>query len=541
MGVRRRVGAVLLASTLAAVAACSSSSSPGATASSGPQGKGTTVTTAGKPKRGGTLRVGILRPHTLDPVDASPTAQGEMLAVDLLFDSLTEMGPGAATASPSVAAQWTATPDLRAWRFTLAHRTFANGRAIVAADVKYSLERVAKKGRASLAAARLDTITGWAAFTGGTAPELAGIKAVDPAIVEIDLDAPLSTLPELLSSPLYGIVPKEAVEAANPPFAAAPVGSGPFRFASAAGDVVHLARAGGSEAFLDGIDLSLYDTLDAGYAAFTDGKLDWSLVPTAQTQAAAGRYGRSGYAPFGAELFFAFNVVNPAFADSRFRQAMLQAVDRDALVKAVYPDRGEVLTGVVPDGVPGHAADPCGPPCAYDVAAAKALLAQVFPPPATPPAVQIDYYQGTDTEAAASAIATDLQAVGIPAAKRPHTFDEYQTFATSGQEQLFLFGWAGVYQAPDAYLDPLFAGGSADNVTGLNDPAINQLLATARSTLDPTARAAANRQAEAAITTAAAVIPVVQFLTTSVVAKRVRDLVLQVDGTFAGEKVWLAG
>ena len=216
----------------------------------GPKGQGASSASSGlsaQPKPGGTLRVGIQRPRSFDPAAASPGSQSELLVADLLFDGLTDLATSKAS------------DDQRTWTFTLRDGvTFANGRAITAADAKYSLERVAKRGEGALAAVRLEPIVGFAELASGAAPELSGLKALDARTLEIDLAAPLAVLPDLLSSPIYGIVPKEAVEAASPAFASAPVGSGPFSFAGVEGDRVHLTRAPGVHALLDGIDLDLF-------------------------------------------------------------------------------------------------------------------------------------------------------------------------------------------------------------------------------------------------------------------------------------------
>ena len=518
----------------------------------GPTLEGATITTGGtatgggdggeQPQRGGTLRVGIGRPATLDPSAASPTDQSGMVAIDLLFDSLTWMAPGAESASPAVAESWTASPDLRVWTFVLRRGvTFGNGREIVASDVKYSLERVARLGDVSLVASRLDVITGWLDFVSGANPDFTGIRVVDERTLEITLNLPLAVLPEQLSNPQYGIVPREAVEAAAPLFVESPVGSGPFHITGREGDVVHLARTGPDRALLDGVDLYVYDSLDAAYDAFAAGSLDWTPVPAERTDDAAAAYGITGFKPYWAELYFAFNLVNPKFADIRFRQAMLKAVDRQALATAVYLGRGTVLGGVVPAGVPGHLVDPCGPPCAHDVEAARTLVATMSTEGLPIPEVQLDYYEGTLEDAVAGILEANLEAVGIPAAKRPHTAEEYDAFVTSGQQELFLFGWVGAYPLADAYLVPQFVTGSGDNITGFTDPTVDALLTTARSTADPAARATAYADAERAILGLAPVIPLIQFQTHSVSAKRVRDLEVGLNGTFAGDLVWLTG
>lgn len=531
----RRLAIALVVVTL--LAACSDSKKPNAANSSG--------ASTGAPVVGGTLRIGIERPKSLDPALISPGSQSELLVADLLFDGLTSMRPEATTAVPAIASTWTSTADQKSWQFTLRpNARFSNGRAVTATDVKYSLERVAKLGDASLAAVRLDQITGFAAFSTGAAAELTGLRVVDDHTLAIDLDGPLAVLPEVLSAPEFGIVPKEAVEAPAPVFASAPVSSGPFSFAGAQGDVVKLVRATQGAAYLDAIELHEFDgpNVGAAYDAFVAGQLDWTVVPNDRAEDAAQRFGSDDFRPFDAQLFYAFNLLDPTFADVRYRQAIVKAIDRTAIVKAVYPGIADVLNGVVPAGVAGHVDDPCGEPCTYDPTAARALLAQAFPDGNIPP-FNIDYFTGAGEEAVAGTIVTDLAAVGITVTKRPKDPGgdpgQYDLFAVSGQQQLFRLGVIGMYSSPDAYLGPLFVSGSHDNATGFSAAAIDQLLGTARSTADPAARLHLYQQAEQQVMALVPIVPIAQFRSKAVVSKRVHDLVVTVNGTFAGDKVWI--
>ncbi|HEY2815033.1 MAG TPA: ABC transporter substrate-binding protein [Acidimicrobiales bacterium] len=529
--VHRRAALCVVAALVLTLAACTDSKKPAGAGSSSSRG----------PTVGGTLRIGIDRPASLDPATASPASQGELLMADLLFDGLTRIGDGDVTASPSIAESWTASPDQRTWTFKLrADAHFSNGRAITAADAKYSLERVAKQGQASVAALRLELISGLAPYLSGAAADIAGLKAIDDHTLEIDLDGPLSVLPELLAAPEFGVVPKEAVEAAAPAFGTAPVGSGPFAFTGQQGDVVSLVRATNGSAYLDAIEVHEYDKANLGqsFEDFAAAKLDWSLVSNDRAEEAAQRFGPSQFRPFDAELFYAFNLLDPTFADVRFRQAIVKSVDRDALVKAVYPALADPLGGIVPAGVAGHVEDPCGTPCAFDPAGAKALLAQAFPD-GNIPTVNLDYFTGTGEDAVAGAIESGLAAVGVPTNKRPLPPDQYDQFAVSGQQGLFRLGAIGVYPSPDAYLAPLFTSGSRDNATGFSNPAVDQLLAAARANPDPATRVQQYQQAEAAIMQQVPILPIAQFLTKSVASPRVHDLTITVNGTFAGDKVWL--
>lgn len=532
---RGRYRLVAGALTLALLAACTDSEKPAASSNSSGGVR------AGEPVVGGTLRLGIETPKTLDPALVSPGNQTELLVADLLFDGLTDMGDEAAVATPAIAATWTPSGDLKSWQFTLRpDAKFSNGRAITATDVKYSLERIAKLGDTSLAALRMDQFAGFSAFASGAAGELAGVRVVDDRNVIIDLDFPFAVLPELLSAPEFGIVPNEAVEATTPVFAKEPVSSGPFSYAGATGSVVKLVRATQGSAYLDAIELHQYEgqNLSASYDDFIAGKLDWTMVPNDRAEDAAQRFGPDDFRPFDAEMFYAFNLLDPVFADVRFRQAILKAVDRNAIVKAVYPGVADPLASIIPAGVVGHVGDPCGPPCAYDPAAARALLAEAFPD-GNIPAINLDFFVGTGEEAVAGSIVSSLAEVGITVTPRPKSPDEYDLFAVSGQQQLFRLGAIGLYATPDAYLVPLYFTGSRDNATGFSAPIVDQLLAQARATADPAARLELYRQAEKAIMGLAPILPIAQFRTKAVVSPQVHDLVVTVDGTFAGDKVWL--
>ncbi|MGH9187150.1 MAG: peptide ABC transporter substrate-binding protein, partial [Acidimicrobiales bacterium] len=546
VGAARSLAVVLaLGMTAAPAGACTGGDGDGIPRSGQPGD----ASSDGEPQRGGTLRVGIERPDTYDPSLVSPASQSELLAADLLFDGLTAMVAGAVEASPSLASAWAPSPDLITWRFDLSpDRVFANGRAVTAADVKYSLERVAQRGNASLAAVRLEIVAGYAELSSGASSELTGVRVVGDHTVEIQTTMPFAELPELLSSPAYGVVPREAIEAPDASFATRPVGSGPFSWAgpgeggegeeAGAAEVVRLVRAADDSALLEGVDLFVYDDLAASYDAFVDGRVDFSLVPGGRVAHASERFGTDAFTPFQAELFYGFNLANPKFADVRFRQAIVQAVDRAGLVRAVYPGVAEPLVGVVPAGVPGHADDPCGVPCSFDPAGASALVGALYPAGAVPE-VQIDYYEGATEEAAAGFIESSLEAVGIPAARRPKPFDAYQQFAVSGQQELFRLGWLGVYASPGAFVTPLFTSGGPDNVTGFADAGVDALLAAARSAVSAEDRLTRYAEAERAVMATVPILPLAQFRTRAVVAERVRDLAISVGGTFAAELVWL--
>jgi oligopeptide transport system substrate-binding protein len=499
---------------------------------------GSSKATQAKPRPGGVLRVGVTRVGSLDPAQARTVEQ--LLVADQLFDSLTAPNPNTLEPQPALADRWQASADQKQWDFFLrAGAKFANGRGITAADVKYTLERIAKPATASPAADLLTTVTGYAPFVAGSAADLAGITTPAQRQIHISLDSPLAVLPSLLSSPVFGVVPREAVEAASPRFADGPVGSGPFRYTSTVGDVINLVPVPGRTSLVSGVQIDQYDDVAASYRDFQAGRLDWSRVPPDEVARAAARYGDAAFRPYMAELFYGFNLKSPKLADPRFRAAIIHAIDRQAIVKAVYSSTVLPMNGLIVKGVAGHVDDACGPPCSHDPTQAKALVSTVFGA-SPPPELFIDYDVDETQTAVAKAIQAGLADAGIKATLRPKPLKDYQAFAVSGQQELFRLGWIGAFPSPDAFLQPLFATGSSSNLTGLSTAAVDQALAAARAEPDGAKRLADYQAAERQVMALLPVVPIAQFELHSVVGSGVHGLAPTAMGTFDASVVWLS-
>lgn len=527
---RHLLSAVIVLALVAGMAACTGEDAR------------TPATTEGGFRQGGTLRLGVSGLSTLDPARVVPTEQAEMIAADLLYDSLTT---DANPAEPDLAESLEPSEEHRTWRIVLRERTFSDGSPITAADVKFTLERLARQGSTSLAGNRLDIVAGYQAFAvDQTATELAGVRVVDGRTLEISLDVPYSQLPELLGSPLYGIVPRAAAQAAGDRFGEQPVGSGPYRFAGRDGSVVRLERtpgAAGDTVGPDVVELVGFDTIAGSYAAFEAGQVDWSLVPSDREtlERAAATYGDDAFVPFGAELWFGINQNDPAYADVRFRRAIVAAIDRERIARTVFPGRTP-LRGLVAAGVPGVGDDACSAVCPYDPAGARALLAEVFGGGPVTTTVVLDTYDDPQQVAVINAITADLQAVGIPVEHRVKTFDEYRSFVVSGEPDVFSFGWVGINPTQEAYLGPPFLSGSRDNVVGVRSESVDATITRARATADAATREQLYREVEQRLLGDGVVIPITQLMTNQVISSRVQGFVGRLDGTFDVTAVWLA-
>jgi ABC-type transport system substrate-binding protein len=512
---RRLVRALLVVAVL--VAACSSDD-------------GTDGGRAGRPIDGGTVRLGLPGPIQADPALASVASPSDLMVLDLLHDGLTRTATDGEVVG-ELATRWAQDGTFRTWTFFLdPEATFSSGRAITAADVVASLEHVAAGGDASIAALQLEVVTGFRAFLDGTAPHIAGLRATDLLTVEVALDSPLASLPVLLASPSYGVIDRASTAAAPEPAVLADLDlSGSWQVSAARPEALTVSRRGGTPGRLDAVELRQYEDSAHAYAAFRDGEVDWAPVPGDEFGAAVAAYGGDAFAPFHAELLLGLRVTGAALSRPELRQAIAAAVDREAIVRAVYPDLAVPLLGVVPAGIPGHRTRPCGV-CRYDPPRARALLAAAFPDGQVP-AVAIDVERSPAQEALAAIVAESLAEVGIPTNVRSRPLEDHERFVVTGAQELFTFGWIGGYRSPDAYLAPLFGSGSPENLTGLQDAEVDALLRQAEATMAEAGPSGPWATVEERLLQAVVVIPIAQFRTQVVVAPRVTGLSHAVDAT----------
>jgi len=512
----RPVLVAVLATSIAGLAACSGSGSD-----------------AEAPRRGGTLRVATVGLATLDPAQADdPT---EAAVAEMLFTPLVDLDRRSREPRPGLAARWHVNDDQTIFTFTLRRGIeFSDGSPITASDVKATFDRVAAKGTASPIAPLLERIDGYAAaHDADGVSELSGVVAKGARTVEVTLTEPFAALPSVFSYPGLGIVDPEQVAT----IAEAPVGSGPFRYTGRSGTTLELERSGrgAGSARLARIDLVGYASLEEARTAFADDDVD--VLRLGRDDAApTGGTTELHAAPYLAIGFYAIDVSNPKFADARFRQAIVQAVNANELVESAYPG-GIVASGLLPDGIPGGGVDQCRELCDFDVKASKRLLAETFPDGVIP-AVNVDYDDSPTQKALADQLVAQLAAVGIPATPRPHPEADYADFLANGDPEVFRFGVVGDYPSEDPILSPWFISGAPENVAHVASTDVDTAVQEARKSVNPTRRQRAYAEAAAGVLATFAVAPVVQFETRLVAPGSVRDLVIDPFGGFDAHTVW---
>ncbi|MFN3636316.1 MAG: ABC transporter substrate-binding protein, partial [Rhizobium rhizophilum] len=123
---------------------------------------------------------------TLDPAIGYDWVNWSM--IKSLYSRLMDYEPGTANLVPSLAESFDVSADGLTYTFKLRPGVkFSNGRAVVASDVKYSIERAVNPKTQGPGAGFFGAINGFDAVSGGTSETLSGIETPDDMTVVFKL------------------------------------------------------------------------------------------------------------------------------------------------------------------------------------------------------------------------------------------------------------------------------------------------------------------------------------------------------------------
>ncbi|MGW0121544.1 ABC transporter substrate-binding protein [Streptomyces sp. NPDC003327] len=461
-------GAIGTAALLAACGADSDTSSPD-TARNG----------TGKPRPGGTLRVGALgraNAITRDP-HGSQANESDYLILSLVYDTLTVPGAKPNTL-PRLASAWTSSDDLRTWRFTLAKgATFHDGTPVTAEDVVFSLRRL--RGTPS-GASRLPGI------------KAENIKAEGPGTVVLVSDYANAELPLLLRLTTFvvkkGTTDKDIEKAP---------GTGPFKLEWFRGGNARLVRNDdwyGGKVLLDAVEVKIFESPQAMANALLAGQID--LASNVGAVAARTAESRKDVQVVRRPNDMAMPLVmrtapGSPFADPKVREALRLAVDREAMVKQVLSGYGTVANDILGTGDPGYAKDI--PQRTRDLAKAKSLLRQAdFDFSKTYELMTTEDVPGLAETATLFATQVREADVKVKVVKQESSAFWDKTWLKG---DLYTTYW-GTNDSVVFFASKVLVSESGTNESAWQNPAFDTAYRTAMATKDPAARATLLRQVQ---------------------------------------------
>ncbi len=488
-------------------------------------------------------------PTTLDPAKVSDI-YGRAISQQV-FDGLVHFDE-TLSVTPALAQFWRASRDGLAWTLYLRRGVrFHHGREVTADDVVYSLTRLVDPRVKSGAADLFAGIRGVNSFRTGGARTVSGLEALDRYTVRVTLDEAPILLISVLAVGHAKIVPREVAEESGEAFGNHPVGTGPFRFVrwDKGREIVLEANpdyfAGPPR--LSRIVYRIFpgEQLGTIYEAFRRGDLEDSPIPTEDYRRIVSEKGRIYVKrPMISVRFYGLNTRLKPLDDRRVRQALVHAIDRNAIVEEAFLGRYVLARGILPPGTLGFNPRLGGFP--FDPDRARELLADAgYPEGRGFPRLEIwsaARHEGILREH--DQIRRNLAAVGIHA--EFHYQTDWPTFSKllgEGKLPVFLYAWFADVPDPDNFLYKLFYSRSPRNFFGYANPTVDQLLLRARREGDLPRRVELYRRAEELILEDAPIIPVWHYTYERLFQPYVRSV--EVNGLgdpyIPLRKIWLEG
>jgi ABC-type transport system substrate-binding protein len=456
-------------------------------------------------------------PATLDPARINDVYSRSV--AQQIFDGLVEFDQ-TLTISPALARFWKASRDGLTWTFVLREGVrFHHGREVTADDVVYSLTRLLDPRVKSGAADVFAAIRGAREFREGRARRVAGLTAVDRYTVRVVVDEAPVPFVSLLAIGHAKIVPREIVEREGEAFGRHPVGTGPFRFVRwERGREIVLAA---NREHFDGppalsrVVFRIFpgEQIGAMWEAFRQGELEDTPIPTRDyRRIVAERTYQHVKRPMLSVRFYGMNTRVKPLDDRRVRQALILAIDREAMIEEVALGRFALARGILPPGTLGFNPELRGYP--YDPARARALLAEAgYPAGRGLPTLTI--WSNVKVEGVLREhehMARYLAAVGVKTEFQYLTdWPAFSQRLGEGTLPIFLYAWFADVPDPDNFLFKLFHSGSPRNYFRYANPAVDRLLASARNSVELERRVELYRRAEHLVVDDAPLIPIFHY------------------------------
>jgi peptide/nickel transport system substrate-binding protein/oligopeptide transport system substrate-binding protein len=504
----------------------------------------------GRPLNGGVYR----RPLGNDPATLDPARLRDIYSLSVsqqIFDGLVQFDQ-TLTIMPALAQFWKASRDGLTWTFILRKGVrFHHGREVTAEDVVASFTRILDPKVKSGAADLFSGIRGAHEFREGRARQVSGLAAVDRYTVQVVLTEALAPFVSVLAVGHAKVVPKEVVEQQGDAFGTRPIGTGPFKFVRwERGKEIVLAA---NPDYFDGsphLSRLVYrifpgEQFDTMYEEFQRGNLEDTPIPTQEyRRALAGGSHLYVKRPMMSVRFYGLNTRVKPLDDRRVRQALIYAIDREALVDEVFLGRYAHARGILPPGTLGF--NPALRGYRYDPQKARELLALAGYPGGRGLS-SIPVWSSVKLERVVQEhehIRKYAEAVGLKV--EFHYQTNWPTFSAmlgDGKLPVFLYAWFADVPDPDNFLFKLFYSRSPRNFTGYASAAVDDLLLRAKREPDVQRRIELYRRAEQVILDDAPVIPVWHYTYERLFQPYVRSV--EVNGLgdpyIPLRKMWLEG
>lgn len=468
----------------------------------------------------------------LDPHLATGTTDYNVLSA--LFEGLVGEDPVDLHPVPGIATHWDVSANGLTYTFHLRpDAVWSNGDPLTASDFVASWQRVITPELGADYANLLYVLAGAEAYHKQETTDFAtvGVRAIDPATLEVKLAYPAPYFLSLLQHWMWYPVHIDSIRAIGSPTSrgtgwARPgtlVSNGPFTLAAwPQGERIEVTKNprywDADTVRLQAIHFHPFEGVDTEERAYRSGQIHLTdALPISKI----GAYRRDAPTelridPYLGTYFFRFNTTRPFLDQPLVRQALTLAVDRTAIVERVLRGGQIPSASFTPAGTAGY-----NPPTglATDRARARELLAQAgYPAGRNAPTVELLFNTSENHKLVAEALQAMWRTeLGLSVELRNMENKTVLESRRAGAYDMLRSVWIADYADPTSFLE-IWRGDSGNNYTGWANPSFDQLLDQAAQTTENSARFALLHQAEEILLTAAPVLPIYTF--THVFVKR---------------------
>lgn len=224
--------------------------------------------------------------------------------------------------------------------------------------------------------------------------------------------------------------------------------------------------------------------------------------------------------------FLAYNVTHPPLDQLKVRQALDMAIDKPAIIKAVYQSAGQLAQNALPPAQWSY--DTRIKDAPHDVTKARALLKEAGIKEGTTIdlwAMTVQRASNPNARMSAQMIQNDWAKIGIKANIVSYEWGEYIKRAKNGEHDTMIYGWTGDNGDPDNWLGVLYscAAVKGSNYAKWCDPAYDKLIQQAKLSSDRDERVKLYQQAQAILKQQVPITPIANSTVFQPMRKEVQD------------------
>ncbi|PZW67954.1 peptide/nickel transport system substrate-binding protein/dipeptide transport system substrate-binding protein [Pseudomonas sp. URMO17WK12:I1] len=224
--------------------------------------------------------------------------------------------------------------------------------------------------------------------------------------------------------------------------------------------------------------------------------------------------------------FLAYNVTHKPLDQLKVRQALDMAIDKPAIIKAVYRSAGQVAENALPPGQ--WSFDPNIKDAPHDPQKARQLLKEAGVAPGTQInlwAMTVQRASNPNARLSAQMIQADWDKIGIKANIVSYEWGEYIKRAKAGEHDVMIYGWTGDNGDPDNWLGVLYscAAVKGSNYAKWCDPAYDKLVTQAKTASNRDERIKLYQQAQQILKAQVPITPIANSRVFQPMRKEVQD------------------